>query len=424
MSRILIWRKPVPGSDLDIFNRFDNDNLYHMAIENKNMNTLNWGNKVWYQGICSVIDTPDNELTYGTDESPEEINHSYDLIIYPMANFFSERFCNNVEGIVSVFSRITIPVYIIACGAQAKSYDDLDRLIHIIGDEAKKFIETIYHTGGEFALRGYFTKEFFDLLGYHSAIVTGCPSLFQLGPDLKVYKENSEAVIPLINGQINNFESILRSIPDSYYLAQDTFFDCLFNPRYFEYPSIKKDIRFIRYHSTYQAKLLGENRIKMFPNVNQWYHFIKYSGCNYSFGTKIHGNIMSILAGIPSTVLYVDSRTQEMSEFFEVPSMPMILNHKYSIADLLEAYEKADYSLFNEHFSEKYYAFEQFLKQHRIVKSLNRGNRFLFIEEQAVDNFAYNTADFLKYAEKLNKEKILLSVGRLFMKARDYGKMM
>lgn len=58
------------------------------------------------------------------------------------------------------FLRFKIPVYVIACGVQAGSYDELESLCDSIREPATRFISTIYRTGGEFALRGYFTKEF------------------------------------------------------------------------------------------------------------------------------------------------------------------------------------------------------------------------------------------------------------------------
>ena len=152
--------------------------------------------------------------------------------------------------------KIKIPVYIIACGAQTDSYDHLDDLILKIGSEASRFIDAIYHTGGEFALRGHFTQEFFKRLGYTQAVVTGCPSMFQVGPELKIVK-NSQINRLLINGKIKSFEGIMRSFPESIYMDQDSFLDCLYNPDYFAASSLKKDYQFYSQHSIFQAELLG-----------------------------------------------------------------------------------------------------------------------------------------------------------------------
>lgn len=68
-----------------------------------------------------------------------------------------------MERHIELFGSIKIPIYVIACGVQARSYDELPYLIEEIGYISKKFIRSVYQTGGEFCLRGYFTKEFFDI---------------------------------------------------------------------------------------------------------------------------------------------------------------------------------------------------------------------------------------------------------------------
>lgn len=417
MRRILVWRKPAEGSDIGIFHKTDYRDIYAKTLSYYGYtNGINFGNKVWYQGICSAISQPDNYITYGTNESAEEINDHYDLIIYPMANFFGEKFCHDTTQLADSFSKITIPVYIIACGAQAASYDHLDDLISKISDPARRFIDSIYHTGGEFALRGYFTKEFFNRLGYSTPVVTGCPSLYQVGPDLKIEKKTTCPGKPVINGKIKAFEQILRRMPDSVFLAQDSFFDCLYNGNYFQKASLKKDLSFVRSYGVYPAELLAEGRIRLFPDTADWYGFLRASGFDYSFGTKIHGSIMPILAGIPATVVSIDSRTKEMAEFFEIPYLPFRDGYTYSEEDLYAAYEEADYSRFNESFSQKYHAFEQFLTDKGIVDKIQTKNEF-FKDTGENHNLDYlpNQLRFRQYASKLKREEPLLRLGGWFL---------
>ncbi len=421
MSKILIWKKPVPGSDIDILHATDYRSFYDSVMKAYGRLGGNWGNKVWYQAICSMLETEENELSYGTDQSPDAINESYDLIVYPMANFFGEQFCRDTSGLVRAFSGIRIPVYIIACGAQAKDYDSLDELIRKIGDPAKKFIDAIYATGGEFALRGSFTKEFFALLGYPSAVVTGCPSLFQLGPDLHVEKCNSSSVPKtVLNGKIKSFEGLMRELPESQFLAQDEFLDCLYDPSFFSKRSLKSDIKFVNYHSAFQAELLGQGRIKMFADTNDWLRYLRTSGFDYAFGTKIHGSIMPILAGIPATVLSVDSRTKEMAEFYDIPSIPFQPGHQYTMDELLSAYAEADYTDFNSRFADRFAAFEQFLQKYGIVKIINCENRYFAQEsERDLEHLSLNQEAFREYSERLKREKLLLSAGSIAWKLKN-----
>lgn len=421
MSKILIWRQIIPGSDIDIFSSTDYSQICNRLHEVYDGGVPNWGNKLWFQGIYSEISTAENEVVIRTTETPDEINANFDLVIYPMANFFSPEFCSDTGYLVEQLKRIRIPVYVIACGAQADQYDDLELLVKKIKEPASRFIDAVYQTGGEFALRGFFTKAFFDRLGYPSAVVTGCPSLFQSGRNLKIdnAKKSADDLRLIINGNIHAFEKIMQEKEESTYFAQDGFASELFDPHYFANRNIKRDICFVDSHSIFQAELLSHGRIKMIADMNDWYQYIRRSGFNYSFGTKIHGSIMPILAGIPATVLYIDSRTQEMAEFFDIPYQKFQRNHIYSFEEVIDAYIHADYTLFNKRFSQRFDAFESFLTEHKIVKQINTQNPFFAKAGNTFfDEYQPNKEEFAAYAAHLKMQKPLHSLMKYYYKTR------
>ena len=177
-------RLPIaPSSEYDIFEKTDFSKLSALIPEIYGNICPNLGNRLWFQGIVSVISTSENTVEFAKfDFDIDEINANYDLIVAPMANIFAEYCYETLNRIAEIYEQIKIPVYVIACGAQANSYDDLKRLCDIIREPATRFIKAIHNTGGEFALRGYFTKELFNMLGFSDiGVVTGCPSLFQMG---------------------------------------------------------------------------------------------------------------------------------------------------------------------------------------------------------------------------------------------------
>ncbi len=423
MRKILIWKKKIPHDETDIFTTTDYTKYYG------NLEKIygggycpNWGNKLWLQGLYSEIDTDENELSFRTDESEEEINSSYDLIIYPMANFFGEQYTESMKELADTFRKIKIPVYIIACGVQTDSYDDLENLVKKTGYAASKFIEAIYHTGGEFALRGYYTKEFFDRLGFPSAVVTGCPSLYQMGPEFQVNdrKVKTEQMKPVINGRLDLFEKIMKTIPSSIYIDQDHYSECLYKPGYLRNLNIKKKILFTHKYSVYQAELLGDGRVKLIADMNEWFHYIKDKKFNYSFGTRIHGNIMAILTGIPATVVTIDSRTQEMAEFFDIPYIRHRKGKIYSKEDFLDIYENSDFSKFNKTYKEKYSQYEKFLRDHNIVTKINTENRFF--KEKSSQNFALyrpNQTEFKNFALELKYMRPVCWVGKKIIEIKN-----
>lgn len=412
-NRILIWRSADKGTGLDIFEQTNYSTIYKDVTSSCVNICPNWGNKLWFQGLISEIDDGENQITFRSNESVDEINNNFDLIIYPMANFFGIEYCSDTSHLVSVFSQIKIPTYIIACGVQARNYDELDFIIKKIGEPAKKFISSIYETGGEIALRGEFSKEFFDRLGFSSAVVTGCPSLYQLGQNFKMdkIKVDRKDFLPVFNGKMQFFTKAIKYYKESVFIDQDFYFLALFDPNFLNGKGgLSFKYNFYKLFGTVSAELLSENRIKMIADMNDWYHYLKNGPFNYAFGSRIHGCIMSILAGVPATLLAIDSRTKEMAEFFDIPHINVSNSDRFNGDDVYESYLEADYTKFNNTFKDKYLKYQSFLKEHKIISEINQNNRFFKSEDAKTDfdKFYVNSEEFEKFSKELKKLEPLL----------------
>lgn len=381
MSRILIHMIIEKYGEYDIFH-YPEPELFFQHVETvRKGDCPNTGNKLWFQGIISEISTGENSIEYlKKGMSADQINNSYDLIIAPMANIFSEGYTKILESLTDKFLHIKIPVYVIACGVQAGSYDELNDLCSSLREPASNFIRAIYNTGGEFALRGYFTKEFFDRLGFRSAVVTGCPSLYQLGRNLKVtlpgLRKTESEFKPIINGNFNGLWDIMRRYPESEFFDQHFYYKILYNRTYVNQDNIgMKDIKKMLTEYGYDAvELLSQGRIKLFPDMADWGAYIRIKGFDLAFGNRIHGNIMPVLNGIPAIVYATDSRTREMAEFF---NMPVMLPEQKGKMKIYEMYQKLDYSQFNCNFGKRYDQFEEFLVKNGIVTHINDQNSFM-----------------------------------------------
>ena len=121
-----------------------------------------------------------------------------------------------------------------------------------------------------------------------------------------------------------------------------------------------------------------ERRILLFLDIPIWRKYLIEGKFNFSYGTRIHGNIISILSGIPALICACDSRTREMAEFFSIP----IIMPENSEKTLEELYELADYRKFNSTFSKNFHLFEKFLKSNGLVKEIGRENIFF---DQPID---------------------------------------
>ena len=209
MRKILIYKNTNIDLECNINTHYTNKeipSLYKKYYINHEPNT---GNKVWFQGIVSEVSTPENEIYFLTDDmSVDFINKNFDLIIYPMANIFGVKYNDALYKISETFDRIKIPSYIISCGVQARNESEIDNILNVISESSKRFIASIYNTGGQFALRGNITNLFFNKLGFSNAAVVGCPSLYQKGRTIiidttnKVTFDDFKAVL---NGNISGY---------------------------------------------------------------------------------------------------------------------------------------------------------------------------------------------------------------------------
>lgn len=370
--KILIWGEPKAGNSFDVFRQMDYLTVYRELDENFHASMINVGNKVWIQGIISCLSSDENQLSFlSGDQSWEEINASYDCIVYSAANMLAPYYKKLIEEVAALFRHSKIPVYVIAVGAQAPSFDNLPELADSIKHETAALMESIYATGGEIACRGFFTKELLDTIMPNTAVVTGCPSLYQNGPNLTI-KPSGGKVHPVINGFLVRDQELFTEYPDCVGIDQDGWIPETYD--YVHYKS-KNSIVYLadlyRKHGSFFAEQFLKERIKVFYDAPDWRRFLIGKGFNFCIGSRIHGNIMALLSGIPAVVIAVDSRTREMADFYGIPCL---LNR--SIGALQDLYDNLDYSAFNRTYRKRYDAFEVFLKQRGLVKQMNAENIF------------------------------------------------
>ena len=401
MRRILIGRSIGPNGEFDLYGALDYGSLWKTLKSDP----INSGNNLWFQGLVSTLLTPENHVEFlRNDMSVEYINDHFDAVVKPHANIFSPQFVLVLEDHVRTWKGLKIPMYIIACGAQADSYDALDELTERIQTPARRFIDSVYATGGEFALRGYFTKAFFDRMGYHTAEVTGCPSLYQCGRDLRIPEEKvpREAFRPVVNGRLELVEPLLQEDGDVPFIDQGDFLRFFYDPSFCEKHDlgVRDMVKLIERHGAFTLRMMRADRIQFFKNMPEWRNFLMEKGFSFSFGSRIHGNIMAILAGIPAVICACDSRTREMAEFYEIPFVPKDI---YDMERLYELYAQTDYRAFNRGFGTKYDLYEDFLVRHGLAERINPKNAFFTSEERRTEDRRVNRAFIREINRKLDR---------------------
>lgn len=356
--------------DKNQFVPFDYSLNWKEALRAQGFNT---GNNVFQFSLQKLLTNDQIELTIDTDflnntenfvKKTDFINENYDFVITCPANVIA-IWAKNTALIrwTNAISKIKIPFIFVGVGAQSDIAYNLDFLQNI-RYEAYEFIKAILNTGSIIGLRGEFTAECFEKLGFRREEdyeVIGCPSLFMNGGNIKIEKDETlsrNTFRPAFNGFkiwfdndfCMNFEKYNKSI----YVCQDEFIRIIYHPS----KCIKKDKNYLS--NKYIDLLSNENRLKLYSDFLGWIMDLKERKINFSFGTRIHGNIVPLLAGIPAFVDVIDSRTRELTEFFSIPHRQMSSKIKNDPFDL---YIESNFDEFNKKFNSLYKNFVNYFSK-------------------------------------------------------------
>ena len=309
----------------------------------------------------------------------DRINNEYSVAVMCPANALNYDFRDNLSFMAETFSRFKIPIVVIGLGAQSSYNYDMS-FLDAIGDRVKLFVRAVLNTGGAIECRGQFTGEVLERCGFRSNSdyeVIGCPSVLIYGQNLKITKDKAigEAIVPAFNGpeiiDRRNFSRLLQKYPLSMFISQDKAFPLLFGTEGGETAIAS----LMGTSLPVYADLAKNGRLKMFFDLQPWSDALKEAGVNFGVGTRIHGNIVGILSGIPAYIWAKDSRVREMAEFFCLPHEK--LPSRFSLTpDLDKLYCKADYSEFNKMLPQHFVCFKKFMNTH----GLPWGEDFSYID--------------------------------------------
>lgn len=347
----------------------------------------NLGNKLFLTSMDVYCHMKGVEYEYLTsDMTADYINNSFDLILWPLANCFaaSKEIMGYLQDYILRLNQYKVPVLALGAGAQASSYDDIDTLVEAIKPTATEFIEAIHRTGGVFGLRGYFTKEIFERLGFKDDYVTGCPSMYQMGRNLNITKKKFKKEFNIaLNGNKNSMKLYRKNgfsekYPNLYFVDQGEYIIPLYDKQKV-IGGVKHIRSMMEKYSRLGVEMLANNKIICIYDLPRLAQYLKDIKTDLSFGQRIHGNILSTLLGIPAIVYIHDSRTKELAEYFDLP----IYTQKNGYVDIEQAYENANWDRFNISFGGKYDKFEELLIKYGMPPISS--NEYTFLND--VDNY-------------------------------------
>ncbi len=309
--------------------------------------------------------------------SAVEINATYDHLVIPLANAFRTSFLDSLNAMSDLLEKVTIPVSVVGVGAQA-SLNGSVRGADQLNPAVQRFVRATLKGSPSIGVRGEFTERYLRDLGFGAdeIDVIGCPSMFMFGPDLPVPRRvGSLGPDSRIALNISPYVKAMGPIsldhaaryPNLDYIAQDHLtLTLLLRGSYPDESAGAATTTDVPV--TLDHPLIRQDRVRFFLDPRTWVEGLR--GYDFSFGTRIHGNIAAVLAGTPAVVLAHDSRTLELADYHQIPSRTLANADKIDAAEL---YAVADWKGLNAGHAARWETFATFLARHGLSHAYEEG---------------------------------------------------
>lgn len=309
-------------------------NYNPMDVIYNNMIGSNIGNMLFPYSVSRILMREDvqirpfNTSKNYSDAQIQRINLNYDCLVLPFANAFRISFIEDLKKVTNIVKQLKIPCIVVGIGAQAAMNKKLKN--KELEETVKEFMKAILDKSAIVGLRGAYTADYLTQIGFQAErdfTVIGCPSMYLYGkklPEMEV-----KELTPKSNVSTNSKISLSQKFHDFMYRSR-----CAI-PNYHYVPQVIEEIRrmYINqpYRSGFAKKIPNHFPVEYddaiyqagkgisFVNVPSWLEYL--SKKDFSFGSRIHGNIAAILAGTPCYVVVSDSRIKELVDYHNIPHM-------------------------------------------------------------------------------------------------------
>lgn len=338
----------------------------------------NTGNLVFSQAVHRLLSVKGTKIRTSPLRAADRLQAGRDRrgridhLVLPLANAFRPGYAGRLDRLSDLMEQAGVPVTVLGVGAQATLSGRQARK-DVTGKAVQRFVRTaLRHGNGPIGVRGDFTRRYLADLGFgdDDVRVIGCPSMFMYGPELKINKGSTEldhgAPIAFnVSPYLPAIGPISRALAERYprlvYMAQNqNTLELLLTGRYPAKPT--SPTLTSGGPVSLDHPLIRQDRVRFFLDPITWIDHL--TGYDFSFGTRIHGNITALLAGTPALVLAHDSRTLELADYHHIPHRTLSDTDTADTVDPAELYATADYQPLNAGHAERWETFRGFLADH------------------------------------------------------------
>ncbi|MEO1295411.1 MAG: polysaccharide pyruvyl transferase family protein, partial [Cyanobacteria bacterium J06636_16] len=231
---------------------------------------------------------------------------------------------------------VDLPCVVVGLGAQAPSLDHELQL----SDGTQRWLHAIADRSNLIGVRGEYTADVLARIGIKNTTVLGCPSLLTnpnptLGKTIeqKLRKGNPKNLVVTagmprkmnLRQVERQLFSYLRQYEGTYIVQAPEYLvsfaregEAVISEDNLETLYRYLQPRTARYFQS-RTKFLtfARRHFRVFFDASAWIEFL--SSFDMAIGTRMHGNMLSVQAGIPGICIYHDSRTQELCRVTAIP---------------------------------------------------------------------------------------------------------
>lgn len=261
----------------------------------------NTGNLVWHE-LCK------REIAYDEEINLYDISRNLDdsVLVVPVSNNLSvaeTTFSKRLRGLLNVKAQIVV----IGLGVQAsQNINTPKKLVKELPRSKTQLLYEIANKSVSIGVRGEFTAACLDYMGIHNYRIIGCPSFY--------------------SGMLNNIEIKLPSAKlqkicmnitggSDVHKVIELALKCGVNSRLIMQGIKDRDewVNNVRLRSNF------EKNARFFFHLNEWEDYIREEKFTFSFGTRLHGNMLSFLMGVPALWITHDYRMNEIVDLLKLP---------------------------------------------------------------------------------------------------------